>query len=326
VSEIMLQQTRVDTVVPYYERFLDRFPDVRALARARESEVLAAWSGLGYYGRARNLRAAAASIVRERAGTMPRDPAALRALPGIGDYTAAAIASVAFGLPAAAVDGNVIRVIARIAGLEGRRDSAVLRRAVKARAEVLVHGPRPGDWTQALMELGATVCRPREPLCSRCPARPGCRAARSGDPARFPEPARSPRPKAARRIMLVVRRGPRVLMIPNDSKSGTTWTLPTATAMTPAHAPRAAASLARRMGCSGKPKGPVSVFRHRTFAEDLTLEVWEAAAPSRSPAPARRWIQPARLRSLPVRSPTLKVLTALRRRLRSRSAGRSAKL
>ncbi|HET7903271.1 MAG TPA: A/G-specific adenine glycosylase, partial [Candidatus Eisenbacteria bacterium] len=186
VSEIMLQQTRVETVVPYYERFLERFPTLHALARSSESSVLAAWSGLGYYRRARNLRDAASLVARDHGGAIPRDPAALRALPGIGAYTAAAIASIAFDRPAAAVDGNVVRVIARWDGRRGRRDDAALRRAVTARAESLAPGARPGDWTQALMELGATLCLPRDPLCERCPVARWCRARRGGRPDRYP--------------------------------------------------------------------------------------------------------------------------------------------
>ncbi|HEY6098141.1 MAG TPA: A/G-specific adenine glycosylase, partial [Anaeromyxobacter sp.] len=158
MSEIMLQQTRVEMVIPYYHRFLERFPNVRSLAKASDADVLAQWSGLGYYGRARNLRDAASLLVREHAARLPEDPAALLRLPGVGEYTAAAISSVAFGRPAAAVDGNVVRVLARIHGLRGRRDSTALRRRVNAIAHGLAAGSRPGDWTQALMELGATVC------------------------------------------------------------------------------------------------------------------------------------------------------------------------
>src|SRR5439155_12475332 len=205
VSEIMLQQTRVETVIPYYRRFLERFPNVRSLAKASEADVLARWSGLGYYGRARNLRDAASLLVREHAAQLPEDPAALRRLPGVGEYTAAAISSVAFGRPVAAVDGNVIRVLTRIHGLRGRRDSTALRRRVNAIAETLAVGPRPGDWTQALMELGATVCLPREPLCERCPARTPCIARRSGHADRYPEAAPVAAPKQERRVILLAR-------------------------------------------------------------------------------------------------------------------------
>jgi A/G-specific adenine glycosylase len=163
VSEVMLQQTRAAVVTEYFPRFLARFPTVRHLARARESSVLAAWSGLGYYRRARALRLAARMMVRERRGEFPRTATQLQSLPGIGRYTAAAVASIAFGEPVAVVDGNVERLIARIFGrkLSGE--------ALWAAAGDLLDGRHPGDFNQAMMELGATICLPREPLCAACP-------------------------------------------------------------------------------------------------------------------------------------------------------------
>ena len=307
----MLQQTRVETVIPYYHRFLDRFPTVRSLAKASEANVLAQWSGLGYYGRARNLRDAAAQLVREHAAELPEDPAALRRLPGIGEYTAAAISSVAFGRPAAAVDGNVIRVLARVHGLQGRRDSTVLRRQVDAIAEGLAAGPRPGDWTQALMELGATVCLPREPLCERCPARAPCIARRSGHADRYPEAARVAAPKQERRVILAARRNGRFLLIPDPAERGAVWTLPMASAG--ADGARAARSLARRHGERGDLRGPVAQFRHRTFSADISFEVWESSTEGNGhAAPPGRWAAPSAIRELPVRAPTLKAINKLR--------------
>jgi A/G-specific adenine glycosylase len=163
LSEIMLQQTRVAAVIEHYHEFLRRFPTVEKLASARESSVLAAWSGLGYYRRARMMHAAAKAIVRERGGTFPSTEAGLRELPGIGRYTAAAIASIAFEEPAAVVDGNVERVLERLLG--GRIDVEMLWAA----ANHLLEPKRPGDFNQAIMELGAVVCTPRAPQCLTCP-------------------------------------------------------------------------------------------------------------------------------------------------------------
>ena len=163
LSEIMLQQTRVGAVLDHYHRFLKRFPTVQKLAAARESSVLAAWSGLGYYRRARMLHAAAKTIANEYGGKFPATVAGLRELPGIGRYTAAAIASIAFNEPAAVVDGNVERVLGRVFG-----DSLAEKDLWQA-AEDLLSPSRPGDFNQAMMELGATVCLPRQPLCSTCP-------------------------------------------------------------------------------------------------------------------------------------------------------------
>ncbi|MGE5176099.1 MAG: A/G-specific adenine glycosylase [Hyphomicrobiales bacterium] len=324
VSEVMLQQTRVETVIPYYERFLARFPRVEALAGARESDVLAAWSGLGYYRRARHLKRAAEAVVREHGGRLPGDPEALRALPGIGAYTAAAIASIGFGRPAAAVDGNVIRVIARLEGFRGRRDSGALRRRVEAVAAALAEGPAPGDWTQALMELGATRCLPREPLCARCPLSRRCRARASGRPDGFPEAAPALPVRAERRLLLAVRRGGRHLLVPDAAEQGAAWTLPAAVlrggateGVGEAGATAAARSLARSLGLGGDPDGPVARFRHRTFSHDLSFEVWRLAdaEPADPATPAGgRWARAADLERLPVRAPTLKALRQLRGR------------
>src|SRR5690348_15098757 len=163
LSEIMLQQTRVAAVVDHYQRFLRRFPTVEKLAAARESSVLAAWSGLGYYRRARMLHAAAKEVVNDRGGEFPKSAEDLRLLPGIGRYTAAAVASIAFDEPVAVVDGNVERVLRRMTGTHLAGED--LWRA----AGELLHRQRPGDFNQAMMELGATVCLPREPRCLLCP-------------------------------------------------------------------------------------------------------------------------------------------------------------
>ena len=322
----MLQQTRVETVVPFYERFLHRFPDVGSLARAREPAVLAAWSGLGYYRRARSLHAAARALRRERAESLPEDLDSLMALPGIGRYTAAAIASIAFGLPAAAVDGNVIRVLARIYGLRGRNDSAALRREVTGRAESLARGPRTGDWTQALMELGATLCLPRDPLCARCPAARFCVARRSGVPDRFPKASLAKAPRAERRVLLIASSGGRVLLVPDEGDSRATWTVPYArSGASPAR--RAARALAMRLfGKSAAPSGPRATFRHRTFSHSLTYEVWSLELDSgharrrgarrgsgQGPPGSVLWATPKELRRRPVRAHTLKAFRNLDR-------------
>ena len=171
LSEIMLQQTRVAVVIDYYQRFLRRFPDVHTLARARESSVLAVWSGLGYYRRARYLHAAARIVSREQKGVFPSTSSEWADLPGIGTYTAAAIASIAFDEPCAVVDGNVERVLQRLSG-----NSNLLGKPLWQAAQQLLSPERPGDFNQAVMELGATVCFPDRPLCSSCPISQWCRA------------------------------------------------------------------------------------------------------------------------------------------------------
>jgi len=199
VSEVMSQQTRLETVVPYYRRWMERFPELTDLAAAQEEEVLALWQGLGYYSRARNLRAAAREVARRYGGRIPDREEELRTLPGVGPYTAGAVASIAFGRPVPAVDGNVRRVLARL-----RDEPAPSPPMLRAWAGALVDPDRPGDFNQALMELGASVCTPRSPDCPRCPLRRHCagrKAGRAEDlPARRP---RGPVPHTHARVVVL---------------------------------------------------------------------------------------------------------------------------
>jgi A/G-specific adenine glycosylase len=192
VSEIMLQQTRVAAVIPYYERFLARFPDVRALAEAPPEEVLRLWSGLGYYSRARNLQKAAQQIVALHSGQFPQDEESILALPGIGSYTGAAILSIAFGAKRAVLDGNVARVLARLGAIRGDLRKSHPWQSLQRTAGDLLDPKSPGAWNQAMMELGAMVCTPRAPQCLVCPAAKFCRARQLGDPESFPEKRKKP--------------------------------------------------------------------------------------------------------------------------------------
>ncbi|HEY2547266.1 MAG TPA: A/G-specific adenine glycosylase, partial [Candidatus Acidoferrum sp.] len=187
VSEIMLQQTRVAAVIPYYERFLARFPDVRALAEAPQEDVLRMWSGLGYYSRARNLQKAAQQIVARHGGEFPRDHAAALALAGIGAYTGAAILSIAFGAKHAVLDGNVARVLTRLGAIRGDPRESRRWQSLQKTAQELLDPKAASDWNQAMMELGAMVCTPRAPRCLLCPVAEFCRARQLGDPEALPE-------------------------------------------------------------------------------------------------------------------------------------------
>jgi A/G-specific adenine glycosylase len=213
----MLQQTRVAGVIPYYERFLKRFPRVEDLAQASESELLSFWSGLGYYSRARNIHKAARQIVEARG--FPQVYESIRALAGVGDYTAAAVASIAFGLPHAATDGNVRRVAIRLAG-DARAD-------VGAIADRLLDRRNAGRWNQAMMELGATVCLPRDPSCATCPLAAECEANRRGIQRSLPPPKKKPAIVRKERTLLVIRRKGRILLTPSPRVSGF-WELPEA--------------------------------------------------------------------------------------------------
>ena len=197
VSEIMLQQTRVAAVLDYYRRFMEEVPDVETLASLPEERLMKLWQGLGYYSRARNLQTAAKQIMTEHGGIFPSDYAAVRALKGVGDYTAGAICSIAFSQPVPAVDGNVLRVVSRITGDEGDISTPAMKKRVTEALRPLIPLHAPGAFTQAMMELGATVCLPNgAPLCDRCPAHAFCTARREERTASLPVKAK----QKARRI------------------------------------------------------------------------------------------------------------------------------
>jgi A/G-specific adenine glycosylase len=205
VSEIMLQQTRAQVVVPFYQRFLERFPTPATLAAAPESDVLTLWSGLGYYSRARNLRRVAGEIARSG---FPRDRASLLRLPGVGPYTAAAVASIAFGEPVAVLDGNVLRVISRVTNDASDIAAAATRARFRAVVQELLDRHRAGAFNQALMELGATICLPGEPQCGQCPVAMHCQAHRRGTAAELPiKLSRQVQQSIAHTLALVERSG-----------------------------------------------------------------------------------------------------------------------
>ncbi|MCX5684905.1 MAG: A/G-specific adenine glycosylase, partial [Planctomycetota bacterium] len=228
VSEVLLQQTQVATALPYYERFLARFPTVEALAAAPEQAVLKTWQGLGYYRRAMNLRAAARLVVRDHGGRVPDDPTAFAALPGVGRYTCGAVMSIAFGRPLAALDGNASRVIARWLAMTAPVNTSATQAKLWKAAETLLAPSAPGDWNQAVMELGATVCLPRGPRCIRCPVRRHCRAAAKGLQNRIPaKRKRKPIPHIEVGAGIIWRRG-RILLCKRkaDAMLGGLWEFP----------------------------------------------------------------------------------------------------
>ncbi len=273
VSEVMLQQTRVETVVPAYERFLSRFPSLAALASASEEEVLAVWSGLGYYRRARLLWQAARRV--DGSGGLPRTAAELALLPGFGPYTAAAVASIAFGEPALVIDGNVERVLSRQLALreDPRRGSG--RAALRTAGEALLDCERPGDSNQALMELGATVCLPRAPRCPECPLRASCAALAGGTPESYPQPR--PRRPSEQHLLaaVVVERGGRLLLARRPGGApylAGMWELPNVAGGRPA--PAVAAELAVRYGGRWRLGPQLARVRHTITYRRFEVEVW----------------------------------------------------
>lgn len=206
ISEIMLQQTRVEAVKPYFERFVAQLPDIRALAEAPEEQLLKLWEGLGYYSRVRNLQKAARVVMERFGGNLPDEAAALAALPGIGEYTAGAVASIAFGKPEPAVDGNVLRVVSRLTASRMDVGEPSARRKIGAELRKIYPGGRAGDFTQSLMELGAVVCLPNgAPLCGSCPLRPLCTGYKTGAAPELPVKAAKPKRKIERKTVFILR-------------------------------------------------------------------------------------------------------------------------
>ncbi|MFT3707800.1 MAG: A/G-specific adenine glycosylase [Archangium sp.] len=228
VSEVMLQQTQVDRVIGYWAKFLERFPTVKKLAAAELADVLSMWTGLGYYSRARNLHRAAQEIVARFDGKVPGDLDSLLSLPGFGRYTAGAVASIAFELETPLVDGNVARVLSRVFEIDGQPGEKTREAALWARAGELVKGQRPGDLNQALMELGATVCVPQNPLCLICPVRAKCKALAKGRVDELPPPRKATRRKKLELAVALARKGKSVLLARREEKGlfGGLWELP----------------------------------------------------------------------------------------------------
>jgi A/G-specific adenine glycosylase len=295
LSEIMLQQTTVKTVAPYYARFVARWPAVAALSVARLDEVLRVWAGLGYYARARNLHACAKEVVARHGGIFPGDLDALRALPGIGDYTAAAIASIAFDLPAVPVDGNVERVVARLFTVEDALPGA--KPQIKRLAQSLLPPRRPGDFAQALMDLGATLCSPKRPACALCPWNVGCLARARGEQEAFPRKV----PKRAGRLrrgaaFVALRADGRVLLQQRPDKGllacmievpGSAWAHDFDERYALRSVPRFRAAKWRRLA---------GVVRHVFTHFPLELTVFAARLPRATPAlKGTRWVKLADL-------------------------------
>jgi A/G-specific adenine glycosylase len=318
ISEAMLQQTRVETVVPYWERFLARFPTVRDLAEAPADAVLGAWAGLGYYSRARNLQRAAREIVERFGGALPEEPEALESLPGIGRYTAGAVASIAFDRPAPVVDGNVARVLARLCGIREDVGAAAGKRRLWQAAEELVAGEAPGDLNQALMELGATLCLPRAPRCEACPVARRCEARAAGDAETLPVKARKRAPRAVEGVAALVLRAGKALAVrrPPSGLLGGLWDLPGAE-LAPGEDPQVgieralAAGVGLRVSRARRIGAVDHVFTHRV----LQLHVFRADAGTgrvrRVGFDAHRWVLPEALARLPHGALTGKALAVL---------------
>lgn len=318
ISEIMLQQTRVATVLPYYRRFLAQFPTIDALARAPLETVLQHWAGLGYYGRARNLHRAAREVVGRHGGEFPRSLEGALALPGIGQYTAAAVLSIAYGLPYAALDGNVARVLARLGAIRGDLRKPNRWRALGEAAKALLTVHQAGDWNQAMMELGATLCTPRGPLCTICPVSRWCRAHARGIALQLPASRSKPKPVSVviSAAVLLDPRG-RTVVVKDKSEQrslfSNLWHFPAVQSSKTARQ-KLARHLHEYFGFAGQLE-PLPTARHTVTFRRILLTPFLAHVSKLPVVPGARTPRLAKLGRMPISSATRKIaasaLTAL---------------
>ncbi|QSQ17354.1 A/G-specific adenine glycosylase [Myxococcus landrumensis] len=304
LSEVMLQQTQVSTVIPYWERFLARFPTVLALASAPLDDVLAGWKGLGYYSRARNLHRAAQEIVSRFGGKLPSSAEDLLSLPGFGRYTSGAVASIAFGEEAPLVDGNVARVFSRLFEVEGPPGDREREATLWELATLLVKGERPGDFNQSLMEHGATTCRPENPLCLLCPVRDACGAFRAGRVDELPPAKVRATPKKLT-LALAVWSHADTLLFARRADSGLfggLWELPAAEVDEDATPEETTLRLTAALGAGVRLESQLGTVKRQLTHRDLTLRLYRVSGPQR---PSRsesfqelRWCTPTEAAAL----------------------------
>jgi A/G-specific adenine glycosylase len=306
VSEIMLQQTQVQTVIPYYHRFLKAFPTLKHLAKAPEVKVLKLWEGLGYYARARNLRKACQEILKTHEGKIPQDPEALSNLPGIGPYTTGAILSIAFQKPMPVVDGNVSRVFCRVFGIRNEPTTPKVRKKLWQLATQLVPKKNPGDFNQALMELGATICTPYAPACDICPVQRRCTAYRLGLQEKIPMPSKRAAVKKAHAAVALVRIQNKILVRrrPSHGLLGGLWEFPQFVYANEKGHKKLKADILKELGIQVEVKKAAISLNHRFTHLDLTLTCYPCVPKNRGVpkkrAPNARWTRIRDLSKLPL--------------------------
>lgn len=304
VSEVMLQQTQIATVIPYYERFLRAFPTAAHLARAPFDRVAALWSGLGYYRRARNLHLAAKQIMKEFEGKFPDDYDRARKLAGVGDYTASAVLSIAHGRPYVVLDGNVARVASRLFAIDGDAQKARFRREARRELEKLISRRSPGAFNQAMMELGQTVCLPRAPLCGECPLQKHCKARWLGAPEAFPAPRHRRAPERLCLAAAIIRKGDSVALTRGleEGLVEDLWNFPAAFGRT---AKEALDRLKEKLGAKSEPL-KLGFTRHAITYRSIHVDCYEFAA-AHHPA-GRRWVSCEGFERMPVSQLARKIM------------------
>ncbi|HEX5410301.1 MAG TPA: A/G-specific adenine glycosylase [Terriglobia bacterium] len=303
ISEVMLQQTQIETVIPYYQRFVREFPTVENLAKAPLERVLELWSGLGYYRRARNLHQAAQELMEKHGGHFPSEMELARTLAGVGDYTARAVLSIAYNQPFAVLDGNVARVMARLLALRGSVPQPEFRRRIEEGLDLLLSKRSPGNFNQALMELGQTICLPRSPRCSLCPLRHWCKGLKSGKPENFPDPKPRRKSEQWHMAVAVLHRNQRVMLVRglDDGLLDDLWNFPSAFGQSSSEA---LISLEEKLGkllqtrCSLK--GPAQELRHNITYRSIQVLVYQGFIPRAAPKNGFRWVPTSAVESAAV--------------------------
>ena len=295
VSEIMLQQTQIETVIPYYQRFIREFPTVSRLAEAPLERVLELWSGLGYYRRARNLHRAAQELVEKHKGLFPRELKQALLLPGVGDYTAKAVLSIAYNQPYAVLDGNVARVMARFLALRGNLHQPRFRRRIEENLESLLSRRSPGNFNQAVMELGQTVCLPRSPRCPVCPLRKWCRGFQSGGAESYPQPRPRRQAEQWHLATAVLRKNQQIMLVRglDDGLLGDLWNFPSALGRDNSEAlAQLKEKLCSLLGTAPSLKGPEHKLRHNITHRSIQVHVYKGILNSRTTGKRFRWFHP----------------------------------
>jgi A/G-specific adenine glycosylase len=324
LSEFMLQQTQVATVIDYFNRFTAALPTVRDLAEADEQQVLRLWQGLGYYRRAKHLHAAAKAIVARHGGDVPGEVEALAALPGVGRYTAGAIASIAFGVRAPILDGNVARVLARWYALDDPIDAPATRTRLWQLADALTPAADPGDFNQSLMELGATVCTPRGPRCLTCPAAGWCGALARGVADELPRRLPRRRPKAVTHHVLALARRGQWLLVQRPERGlwAGLWQLPTCEALAQATGEALAMWAHETLGLTITPPREGARFDHQTTHRSITFTLWRAQVTAGRLRGSGQWRALDRVDDLPLANPQRRAIALLREPADSPESGR----
>jgi len=316
VSEVMLQQTQVTTVVPYYERFLRAFPTIERLARSPFEKVAKQWSGLGYYRRARYLHSAARKVMKDFGGQFPPEYSLARQLPGVGHYTACAVLSIAYNQPLAVMDGNAARVMARLAALRGHLQQSRFRHAVEEMAQRLLSPREPGLFNQAIMELGQTVCLKGVPHCPICPVRAWCHAWSQGQPESYPQP-RPRRPTEARHLATaVIRKGKRIVLTQglDEGLLDDLWNFPAAFGSSPQEAfENLQNKLMKETLAAIHRRSPIATVQHRITYRLIYAEIYPATLRNGTRADALRWFALNELDDAPISQLTRKIAKVIQR-------------